>query len=91
MQNQNQVQIKVKDEMLGGTYCNMMQIIHSKEEFVLDFVFQAPPQAMLNARVITSPGHMKRILNALTENIQRYENTFGPIQESAIPTQQFGF
>ena len=34
--NQPQLQIKVRDEELKGAYSNLMQILHTKEEFVLD-------------------------------------------------------
>ncbi len=36
-QQQQQIQIKVKDEDLKGAYSNLMQILHTKEEFILDF------------------------------------------------------
>ena len=62
---------------------------HRKEEFVLDFLFVQPqhsPQgqavANLRARVITSPEHAQRILRALQENLRRYEDSFGIIEES---------
>jgi hypothetical protein len=38
--------------------------------------------ATLRSRVITSPEHAKRILRALQENLARYENMYGPIQEA---------
>jgi hypothetical protein len=37
------------------------------------------------ARVITSPGHMKRIIKAVEENIQRYESNHGPITPPTPP------
>ena len=38
MDNQQQIQIKAKDEDLKGIYSNLMQILHTKEEFILDFL-----------------------------------------------------
>ncbi len=78
-----------------GVYANLMMVSHRKEEFVLDFVFVQPqqpapgqPAATLRARIITTPEHAKRIVRALQENIQRYENSFGPISEATdLPTQ----
>ncbi len=32
-----QFQIKTKGEDLKGAYSNLMQILHTKEEFILDF------------------------------------------------------
>ncbi len=88
MDNQNEQQkinIKITDEILEGSYANMMQVMHTKEEFILDFANVVPPQGIMNARVITSPGHMKRILKALQDNIAKYEQTFGPINEAEPP------
>ncbi|MCX6746252.1 MAG: DUF3467 domain-containing protein [Candidatus Parcubacteria bacterium] len=80
-----QINIKAIDEILAGKYANMMQVAHTKEEFVLDFMNILPPQGILNARVITSPGHMKRIIKALQDNMEKYEQAFGPINEAEAP------
>jgi hypothetical protein len=45
----------------------------------------APPAGAVTARVIVSPGHMKRILKALQDNIMKYENTYGTIQIAEEP------
>jgi hypothetical protein len=45
----------------------------------------APPAGAVTARVIVSPGHMKRILAALQDNIAKYENSFGTIQIAEEP------
>ena len=64
--NQNQqIQIKAGDEKLRGDYANMMQILHTREEFVLDFLNIFPPSGILNARVIVSPGHFKSMKKAM--------------------------
>ncbi len=36
--------------------------------------------------MIVSPGHAKRLLRALSENVTRYEAQFGPIKELPEPT-----
>ena len=77
--------------MLAGVYANAAQISHNKEEFIMDFISLFAPQATLNARVIMSPGHMKRLLRAVQENVQRYETSFGVIKESEGPKTEFGF
>lgn len=82
---QQQIQIKASDETLRGAYANMMQVAHTKEEFVLDFMNVLPPQGMLVSRVVTSPGHLKRIVAALQDNLKRYEAQFGAIAEAAAP------
>lgn len=85
--NQQQINIKIDDTTLKGVYSNAMGVSHSKEEFVLDFmnVYAHQRAGVVNARVITSPGHMKRIYKALAENIKKYEDKFGKIEEAQAP------
>lgn len=64
----------------------MMQVMHTQEEFVLDFLNIFPPTGVLNARVIISPGHMKRIVAALADNLAKYEAQFGAMKPSEAPT-----
>ena len=92
MQQQNQqIQIKVTDDALSGKYSNTMQVTHTKEEFVLDFLNIFPPSGIVTARIITSPGHMKRIVAALAENLKKYEASFGAIAEASAPSHEVGF
>lgn len=85
------MQIKADDATLKGSYANMMQVAHTKEEFVMDFMNLLPPQGMLVARVVTSPGHLKRIVAALKDNLDRYEKQFGKIAEASAPQTEVGF
>src|SRR3989338_5240158 len=86
-----QFQIKAQDEDLKGKYSNLMQITHTQEEFVLDFFLVIPPQGTLASRVILSPGHLKRMIKALQDNIEKYEGKFGKIQEAESPEPPLGF
>jgi len=79
------IQVKLTDDVLGGVYSNSMQVTHTREEFVLDFMSIFPPAGKVNARVIISPGHMKRIILALQDNLRKYEAQFGPIHEAPEP------
>lgn len=90
-QPEEEIEITADDEVLEGTYANMAQVSHTKEEFVIDFATVFPPQGTLNSRVIVSPGHMKRIIRAMKENVERYEEQFGEIEESDVPDREFGF
>ena len=86
-----QVQVKAQDKDLHGRYSNIMQVTHTKEEFILDYMFVVPPQGLLVSRIIASPEHLKRMAKALQENIQRYEEKFGKIEEGEVPQQEIGF
>ncbi len=84
---QPQVEIKASDEKLKGEYSNMANIFHTKEEFVLDFLNIFPPTGTLNARIIISPEHFKRMANAMEENWKKYERQFGDIEASEEPSR----
>ena len=85
MPNGQDVKVNFPPDLYGGVYSNNMVVAHTKEEFVLDFLMVAPPAGAVTARVIVSPGHIKRILVALQENISKYENTYGTIQIAEEP------
>ena len=57
----------------------------------LDFVNVLPPQALLVSRVITSPGHFKRIIAALSENLKKYEAAHGKVEAASEPDREIGF
>jgi hypothetical protein len=80
-----QIQIKATDERLKGEYANLMQILHTKEEFVLDFLNVFPPSGTLNARVIVSPAHFKRMVAAMASNLKRYELQYGEVSAAEEP------
>jgi len=82
---QSNIELKISDEELKGRYSNLLRITHTREEFILDFLNVVPPIGIVTSRLITSPGHMKRILQALAANVARYEEAFGAIQEAADP------
>ena len=92
--NTNQRSIELPEAIAEGEYANLVMIAHSSEEFILDFVRLMPglPSARVKSRIIVSPPHAKRILRALSDNIGRYENTYGPIPDHAARDQpiQFG-
>ncbi|MEM6765385.1 MAG: DUF3467 domain-containing protein [Bacteroidota bacterium] len=87
----NQINIELPAEVAKGVYSNLAIISHSSSEFVLDFVQILPgtPKAEVRSRIIMSPQHAKRLLFALGENIEKFENKHGEVtiqeQEVQIP------
>jgi hypothetical protein len=61
----------------------------------LDFVRIMPnvAQAKVKSRVILTPQHAKRLMMALRDNIKRYEDSFGTIQDvdGGVPPFPMGF
>lgn len=84
-QQQQQMQIKADDKTLQGNYSNAMQASFTAEEFVLDFMNIFPPTGTLNARVIVSPGHLKRMVAVLADSLAKYEATNGKIATAKDP------
>jgi hypothetical protein len=96
LRGQQRVEVKIKAEEpeLYGSYSNLAQINHSAEEFIVNFIYVVPgsPLGKLMSSVILSPGHAKRFLRALEENIINYENKFGPIKtRQGVPEPEIGF
>lgn len=77
------VSIELSQEMAEGVYANLAMISHSNTEFVIDFICLMPGlrKARVKSRVVITPGHARRLLHALEENVQRYENNFGAIKD----------
>ena len=82
------INVKIGDAELKGAYSNLLRITHTREEFILDFINVVPPQGIVSARIVTSPGHLKRIIRALGTNLRRYEEVHGVIEEAPDPTEQ---
>ena len=62
-------------------YANLARISHAPAEFVLDFARFLPgdTRAVVTARVVMSPVALKLFLQAVTENLGRFESNFGTI------------
>jgi hypothetical protein len=85
-----QLEVQMDEASAQGVYANLAGVTHSETEFIFDFLFLQPnqPKAKLRARIISSPVHTKRFLQAMQENIKRYEERFGVIPERAVNLTQ---
>lgn len=81
-----EVKVKLPEDIKRGAYCNLMIVTHTKEEFIMDFILASPPEAVVTSRVIMSPGHMKRTVAALQENLAKYEKQFREIEAAPEPS-----
>jgi hypothetical protein len=93
--NENQVNIELTEDIALGVYSNLAIITHSPAEMVCDFVQMMPgmPKAKVRSRVIMTPQNAKRFMRALIENVQKYEQNFGTIEEidnTNMPPMNFG-
>ncbi|MBX4191498.1 MAG: DUF3467 domain-containing protein [Candidatus Doudnabacteria bacterium] len=89
---QQNINVKIEDAVLKGNYANNMQISFSGEEFIMDFMNLFPPQGIVSNRIFVSPGHMKRMITALSGALKKFEEQFGTIKEASGPTNsEIGF
>jgi hypothetical protein len=93
-QTQNQLNIELSEEMAEGIYSNLAIITHSNAEFIVDFINVMPnaPKARVKSRIVLTPQHAKRLMKALLENVQKFEQANGTIKDVepvSIP-MQFG-
>ena len=90
----NAINIELSEAMAEGEYANLAMIAHSNSEFVIDFIRMMPglPKAKVKARIVVTPEHAKRLLLALTENIERFETAFGAIKmQNEAPSYPMNF
>lgn len=91
--NQGKLNIQLDENIAEGTYCNLAIINHSPSEFVVDFVNIMPgmSKSKVKSRIILTPQHAKRLLKALAENVQRYEQHHGEIKMLDQPNIPINF
>jgi predicted transcriptional regulator len=95
-QNSTELNIELSEEVADGIYSNLAIIAHSHSEFVIDFVRILPnlPKAKVKARIILTPEHAKRLMQALGENLQKFEAQHGkiiPNNSGNVPPFPIGF
>lgn len=90
---EGQMNIELSEEMAQGVYSNLAIINHSPSEFVVDFIQMMPgvPKAKVKSRVVITPQHAKRLLKALNENVNRFEQQFGEIRDIEPPQVPISF
>ena len=92
--NTNEINIELPEEIAEGIYSNLAIISHSHSEFVIVFIRLMPnvPSAKVKSRIVLTPQHAKRLMKALSDNIVKFENQFGVIQDpepSQFPPMSF--
>lgn len=92
MENKQQKkEIKIADNIPGAEYANAMQVNHSKDEFQMMFLNLMGASGRVTGKIITTPGHFKRMLAAMQDNIKKYEDNFGEIKEAKMQGKEIGF
>ena len=92
-EQQGQINIELDETIAEGIYSNLAIINHSASEFVLDFVCIMPgtPKAKVKSRIVLTPQHAKRLMKALADNVQRFEQMHGKIKDSEMNALPLNF
>lgn len=77
-----ELQVELDGQVAEGVYSNFVIVTHSDSEFIFDFARLLPgnPKAKIHSRVIMTPKNAKLFLQALSDNIKKYEARFGTIK-----------
>ncbi len=90
---EQQINIEIDETTAEGTYSNLAVINHSVSEFVVDFISLMPgaPKAKVKSRIILTPQHAKKFLNALNDNVRKFEEVHGTIKDYDQPPIPLNF
>ncbi|MFN9462458.1 MAG: DUF3467 domain-containing protein [Planctomycetota bacterium] len=70
-------ELKIRDEILSGTYANAVMIGHGNYEFSFDFITNFYPQSAVSCRVYLASGHIARLLDSLKQSWEQLRPRLG--------------
>lgn len=92
MSDKKKVELKIADNIPGAEYANAMQVNHNRDEFQMMFLNILGASGRVSGKIISSPGHYKRMLVAMQDNLKKYEEQFGEIKDVKGPEgKEIGF
>jgi len=88
-----QLNVELGEKESEGIYSNLAFITHSPSEIIIDFARMMPgvPKAKVYARIVMTPAHARMLLNALEDNIKKFESQFGSIKLFGKEGKEIGF
>ncbi|MCA9061257.1 MAG: DUF3467 domain-containing protein [Planctomycetaceae bacterium] len=84
----SQIGALVPAHVARGTFSTGAVVLQGQYEFIVDFLLRMQQPQQVAARVILPPGVVAQFINALQDNLRKYERRFGPIHQPAIPPQE---
>ena len=82
-----EIQVKMKDEDIPGSFCTLASAGHSHDYFTLDFLGGSGPVRFLTSKQILSPPHFKDFARVVNEQLEKYEKDFGTIPPPKVLKQ----
>lgn len=77
------VTARVREQASRGAFANAAIVLSGQHEFVIDFVLRMGQPDRVAARVVLSFPVAEQFVDALQDNIAKYERQFGPIPDPA--------
>jgi len=68
-----------------GVFTTGAVVLQGQHEFIVDFLLRMQQPQQVVARVVMPPVVVSQLIMALKENLQRYEDRFGPVQMPVMP------
>ena len=91
---QKKINVKLDEKVGEGTYANFFMITYSPSEFILDFgrILPGLPDARIYSRVLSTPQHVKQLLQTIQKNVEQFEKQYGEIKlHGQSPDKEIGF
>lgn len=73
-----------------GTFSTGAVVLQGQHEFIVDFLLRMQQPQQVAARVVLPPGVVAQFIQALQDNLQKYEDRFGVIAMPQVPAQPAG-
>ncbi|MEI6596983.1 MAG: DUF3467 domain-containing protein [bacterium] len=91
MSTQQPQEIKIADNIPGAEYANVMQVNSNHDEFQMVFYTLSGNTGRVTGKIITNPGHFKRMIAAMADVMKKYEDQFGEVEKSIDLGKEIGF
>lgn len=83
----SQVSARVPEKVNRGVFSTGALVLQGPHEFFIDFVQRVAQPQQIVARVVIPPSLMPSFIAALRENLNNYQNQFGPPPALPVPPQ----
>lgn len=81
----SQIGALVPAHVAKGVFTTGAVVLQGQHEFIVDFLLRMQQPQQVVARVIMPPVVVGQFIGALQENLQRYEDRFGPVHMPVVP------
>lgn len=81
----SQVSARIPENVGRGLFSTGAIVMYGVHEFVIDFLLSMAPPSRIAARVVLPPSVVPLLLGALQENMNKYQQNFGPFPRLPTP------